>query len=113
MHDSIRLNQYRVLWVFVSFDLPTETKMDRKNYARFRKSLHQDGFVMLQYSVYIRHSTSRENASVHIRRVKSFLPPKGQVLIYTLTDKQFEMIEFYRGIYPADKPATPQQLELF
>jgi len=113
MNDTLRLNQYRILWIFVSFDLPTETKTDRKNYARFRKSLQQDGFVMLQFSVYIRHSTSRENALVHIRRVKTFLPPKGQVVFFTLTDKQFEMIEFYRGIYPSEKPETPQQLELF
>lgn len=108
-----KLNQYRIVWLFVFFDLPTETKKDRKQYARFRKSLQRDGFSMLQYSIYIRHSSSRENAGVHQKRVKSFLPPKGEVILFTLTDKQFEMMEFFRGAESADKPETPQQLELF
>ena len=108
-----KLNQYRILWIFVFFDLPTETRKDRKNYARFRKNLIQDGFAMMQFSIYVRHSNSRENANVHIRRVKTFLPPKGEVIIFTLTDKQFGMMEFFKGIEEAAKPDTPQQLELF
>jgi CRISPR-associated protein Cas2 len=84
-----RLNQYKILWVFVLFDLPTETKKDRKQYAQFRKNLQKDGFSMMQYSIYVRHCNSSENAEVHIKRVKSFLPPKGEVIILTLTDKQF------------------------
>ena len=101
------------MWVFVFFDLPTETKKDRKNYAQFRKSLQKDGFAMLQYSIYIRHCSSRENADVHIRRAKSILPPKGEVIIFTLTDKQFGMMEFFRSQEAAGRPKTPQQLELF
>jgi CRISPR-associated protein Cas2 len=115
MKDELltRLNQYRILWVFVFYDLPTETKKDRKNFTRFRKKLQDDGFTMLQYSIYTRHCNSRENADVHIKRVKSFLPPKGEVILFTLTDKQFGMMEFFRSAETADKPATPQQLELF
>lgn len=108
-----RLNQYRILWVFVFYDLPTETKRDRKYFARFRKDLQNDGFTMLQYSIYIRHCNSRENAEVHIKRVKSFLPPKGEVILFTLTDKQFELMEFFKSADPIQKPPTPQQLELF
>ncbi|MDZ7741869.1 MAG: CRISPR-associated endonuclease Cas2 [Bacteroidota bacterium] len=108
-----RLNQYRILWVFVFFDLPTETRKNRKDAARFRKNLQKDGFSMMQFSIYVRHCNSRENANVHIKRVKSFLPPKGEVIIFTLTDKQFGMMEFFRGKDPEEKPDTPQQLELF
>lgn len=115
MKDDLitRLNQYRILWVFVFYDLPTDTKKDRKNFARFRKDLQKDGFTILQYSIYTRHCNSRENADVHIKRVKSFLPPKGEVIIFTLTDKQFGMMEFFRSSAAVDKPGTPQQLELF
>jgi len=108
-----RLNQYRILWVFVFFDLPTETKKDRKNAARFRKLLIQDGFTMMQFSIYTRHCNSRENADVHIRRVKSILPPKGEIIIFSLTDKQFGMMEFFKGVEESKRPDTPQQLELF
>jgi len=108
-----RLNQYQILWVFVFFDLPTETKTDRKNYAQFRKNLQKDGFAMMQYSIYVRHCNSRENAEVHIKRVKNFLAPKGEIIIFTLTDKQFGMMEFFRGPAESKRPETPQQLELF
>ena len=101
------------MWVFVFFDLPTETKKDRRNASQFRKKLLKDGFTMLQFSIYIRHCNSRENAEVHIRRVKSFLPPKGEIIVFTITDKQFGMMEFFRGISEAARPETPQQLELF
>lgn len=113
MSNLQRLNQYRIMWVFVFFDLPTETQTDRKNYARFRKNLQKDGFTMLQYSIYTRHCASRENARVHINRTKAILPPKGEVIIFTLTDKQFGMMEFFRGPKETERPSTPQQLELF
>ena len=107
------LNQYRIVWVFIFYDLPTETKKDRRNFALFRKRLQQDGFSMLQYSIYVRHCNSRENAEVHQRRVKSFLPPKGEIIMFTLTDKQFGMMEFFKSARESRKPGTPQQLELF
>lgn len=109
----MRLNEYRILWVMVFFDLPTESKTERKAAARFRKDLQEDGYTMFQYSIYARHCASRENADVHIRRVKSFLPEKGHVCIMTITDKQFGMIEIFYAAKPIEKPDTPQQLELF
>ena len=113
MSSLSRLNQYRIMWVFVTFDLPTYTKMDRRNATKFRKLLLQDGFTMMQYSIYTRHCASRENTSVHIKRVKGFLPPKGEVVVFNLTDKQFGMMEFFRSASEIEKPDTPQQLELF
>jgi CRISPR-associated protein Cas2 len=108
-----RLNAYRIMWVLVFFDLPTETARERKIYARFRKDIMKDGFQMFQFSIYLRHCASSENADVHIKRVKSILPEKGHVGIMTITDKQFGMMEIFRGTKPADPVDVPQQLELF
>lgn len=108
-----RLNAYRIMWVLVFFDLPTETKKDRKNYSRFRKNMLADGFQMFQFSIYLRHCSSRENADVHIKRVKSILPPKGHVGMMCVTDKQFGMMEIFQGRDAVDVPDTTQQLELF
>lgn len=110
---TTRLNAYRILWVMVLFDLPTETKKDRKNYTIFRKKMLQDGFTMFQFSIYLRHCASRENADVHIKRTKLNLPPKGHVGIMCITDKQFGMMELYYGKAEKARPDTPQQLELF
>lgn len=108
-----RLNAYRIMWILVMFDLPTETKTDKKAYAKFRKNILADGFSMFQFSMYVRHCNSKENADVHIKRVKTFLPAKGHVGIMSITDKQFGMIEIFRGKEEAEAPPTVQQLELF
>ncbi|WP_316806685.1 CRISPR-associated endonuclease Cas2 [Pedobacter agri] len=109
----MRFNQYRILWVLVFFDLPTETKKERQIYTRFRKELQRDGFSMFQFSIYLRHCSSRENADVHIRRVKNLLPSKGHIGIMTVTDKQFGAMELFYGKAEKALPDTPQQLELF
>lgn len=108
-----RLNAYRIMWVMVFFDMPTETKKDRKNYAKFRKSILADGFQMFQFSMYIRHCSSRENADVHLKRVRSILPPKGHIGIMLVTDKQFGAMEIFYGGTEKPVPKVSQQLELF
>lgn len=108
-----RLNAYRIMWVIVMFDLPTETKADRKQYAKFRKNMLDDGFQMFQFSMYLRHCPSRENADVHLKRVKRILPPRGHVGILVITDKQFGMMEIFRGTEPEKAPPGAQQLEMF
>lgn len=108
-----RFNQYRIMWVMVYFDLPTNTKKERRDAARFRKDLIQDGFTMFQFSIYVRHCASRENAEVHSKRVRMRMPPEGFVVVMSITDKQFGEIELYHGRKRAEAPDTPQQLELF
>ena len=108
-----RFSEYRVMWILVLFDLPTETKKDKKAYALFRKNLQRDGFTMFQFSIYVSHCASQENAAVHIKRVKSFLPEYGNVGIICITDKQFANIELFYGKKPLPPEAPGQQLELF
>lgn len=108
-----RFSEYRIMWVLVFFDLPTETKKERKIYAQFRKRLMQDGFTMFQFSIYLRHCPSAENADVHIKRVKSFLPEMGSVGIMRITDKQFGDMEIFYGKKPSVQQQPVQQLELF
>ena len=108
-----RYSEYRTMWVFVFFDLPTETKKERKIAAKFRKDLMGDGFSMLQLSIYTRNCPSVENAQVHIKRVKQILPEYGKVGIISLTDKQFSDMELYIGRKNTALPSLEQQLELF
>jgi len=108
-----RLNAYRVMWTLVMYDLPTETKKQRRIAARFRKDLLQDGFHMFQFSMYLRHSASSENANAHKRRVKNSLPEHGKVGILQITDKQFGQMEIFYGVKPHVIEDIPQQLELF
>lgn len=107
------LNGYRIMWLFVFFDLPTNTKKDRKNAGQFRKALLQDGYSMMQYSVYIRHCASSESADAHEKRVNKLLPPLGKVSLLRITDKQFGNILNFWGKAEAPKAPQPTQLELF
>lgn len=111
--NNNRYNAYRIMWILVFFDLPTETKTDKKVASQFRKQIMKDGFTMFQFSIYVRHCASRENAEVHIKRVKLLLPPKGHVAILSITDKQFGNIELFLSAKEINKPNTPQQLEMF
>ena len=107
------LSQYRNMWVLVFFDLPTETKKQRKAASKFRKELLQDGFTMFQFSIYMRTCPSRENAEVHSKRVKYLLPEHGHVGILKITDKQFAMMELFYSRESSEKPEIVQQLQLF
>ena len=109
----MELNGYRIMWLFVFFDLPTETKKQRKSAGLFRKRLIKDGFFMMQYSVYLRHCASSESADVHEKRVKSFLPALGKVSILRITDKQYGNILNYWGKEVVPNEPAPMQLELF
>lgn len=113
MNHSYRLNAYRIMWVLVFFDLPTETAKERKVAAAFRKNIMKDGFQMFQFSIYLRHCASRENADVHIARVKKLLPEKGDVGIMCVTDKQFGMMEIFHGQKLTSTAPPVQQLEMF
>ncbi|MFH0909451.1 MAG: CRISPR-associated endonuclease Cas2 [bacterium] len=104
---------YRIMWLFVFFDLPVTTKPERKQAFRFRKDLLDDGFSMMQYSVYIRHCASKESAEVHTNRVKDWVPPSGLVSILSATDKQFGQIINIQGEKAKPPPSTPAQLEFF
>ncbi len=101
------------MWLFVFFDLPVTTKKERKAAALFRKDLMKDGFVMLQFSVYIRHCGSYESMQVHIKRVKSLIPPYGNVSILSVTDKQYSDIVNFYGATNKKMQTGPVELELF
>jgi len=101
------------MWTFVLFDLPTETKKQRKAYSNFRKAMLKDGFEMLQYSIYYRHAASREYMETHIKKIENQMPNEGKVSIMMVTDKQFGDIKHYWCASQIDPPDTPSQLVMF
>lgn len=106
-------NAYRIMWIFVFFDLPVKTESQRKKAGDFRKALLCDGFQMFQFSVYVRPCFSKENAEVHTRRINSVVPAQGKVSILSVTDKQFALIKNIWGDIERPPPPPPDQLLLF
>ncbi|MCL2870388.1 MAG: CRISPR-associated endonuclease Cas2 [Coriobacteriia bacterium] len=79
--------------VIVFFDLPVETKKQRRDYTRFRKYLIKEGFFMMQQSVYTKLVMNLSAAELLKARVRSELPPKGLIQLLVITEKQFSSIE--------------------
>jgi CRISPR-associated protein Cas2 len=107
------LSAYRVMWLFAMFDLPVETREQRREYAQFRKKLVGAGFTMLQYSVYARHIASEEAAASLRGKVHAALPPYGQVRLLAVTDHQFGKMEVYYGRRRRTPEEPPMQISLF
>jgi len=104
---------WRSMWVIAMFDLPVDTKAARRAYTRFRKDLLEDGFTMMQFSIYIRHCASIDNAEMHASRMGARIPKRGEVRFLTITDNQFSRIKVYFGKMRKEAPIAPSQLQLF
>ena len=79
----------RSMRILVMFDLPVVSHKDRKAYAQFRKYLINDGYDMLQYSVYSRITQNHDDAQKHIQRLQKNIPSKGSVRLMQVTEKQY------------------------
>lgn len=72
------------------FDLPTLTKSNRREYGKFRRKLMNDGFLMVQFSIYSRFCKNLQDANKHISRVRQMAPSEGNLRILSVTEKQYE-----------------------
>lgn len=79
------------------YDLPMITKKDKRKYAEFRKYLISKGYLMLQFSVYVKLFANRDSAQTHIDIIKKNLPKEGQIRILLMTEKQFSRMEVILG----------------
>ncbi len=99
--------------LFVFFDLPVSKKEERKIATRFRKDLLDEGFMMLQFSVYCRVCRGQDIVEREIRRIKQVLPPKGNIRILQVTEKQYGNMQFLVGMPKKEETIGALQLVLF
>ena len=83
--------------VVVFFDLPTETAEERRDYRRFRAALLKNGFFMMQESVYSKIILNNTAANVIKETVRKLKTGKGLMQMLTVTERQFENMEFVLG----------------
>ena len=100
--------------MIVFFDLPVKTKAQRREATCFRKFLLNDGYHMLQYSVYARVCNGTDAVEKHRARLKRSLPDNGAIRMLVITEKQYESIEILLGnLTQADEPFQCEQLSIF
>lgn len=83
--------------LMVFFDLPTETAKDRRNYTLFRKTLINEGFIMMQESIYVKLVLNRSAMGLLKQKLYKVKPPKGLVQILSITEKQYASMETLVG----------------
>ena len=107
------LSPFRIMWIFVLFDLPTTGKEDTKNAQKFVKDLKLMGFSRFQFSGY--HKFCRSQARMHkiIKDVKAIIPRKGKVSVFFMTDFQFGKIETFFGSALQKQENRNGQLNIF
>lgn len=106
--------EQRFMRLFVFFDLPTNTKKQRKYATRFRKHLLKEGFMMLQYSVYVRVCKGQEIVNLYTNRLEDNLPKEGHIRVLQITDKQYERMKILIGDETVEeKHVGMKQLLLF
>lgn len=104
----------RFMRIIVFFDLPVKTKANRREATRFRNFLLNDGYHMLQYSVYARVCNGIDAVEKHRNRIKQNLPDNGAIRMLVITEKQYESIDILLGrLTQADEPFQCEQLTIF
>lgn len=83
--------------VFVLFDLPTTSAVDRKRYRKFRKYLIKEGFIMMQESVYCKLAVSEKVVPFIKNKLRKNKPKHGSVAVLVITEKQYADIEYITG----------------
>lgn len=100
--------------IIVFFDLPVVKKKERKVYSQFRRFLLNDGYDMLQYSVYSRLCNGTDMTNKHLKRLNANLPERGSIRCLIVTEKQYADMKFLVGEPSVkEKKVIANQLSLF
>lgn len=104
----------RFMRVLVMFDLPVVTKRERRIATKFRKYLLNEGYVMLQYSVYYRICNGYDMAKKFSYQLEKHVPKKGSVRMLVLTEKQFGDMKLLVGDpLPNEEKVKSDNLSIF
>jgi CRISPR-associated protein Cas2 len=107
------LSGYRIMWILVMFDLPTDTKPQRKAAADFRNFLLDGGYERCQFSIYARFVNGKEAVATQINQIERALPEWGDIQILNFTDRQFRDIVHFSDQSRHSPRKNPEQLVLF
>ena len=101
------------MWLLVVFDLPVGTKIERRRATRFRNLLLEEGFMMKQFSVYLRACPNRPSGEALADRIGKLAPPEGDVSVMFFTDKQYALTRNYSGRAARVTEEIPAQFTMF
>ena len=95
------------------FDLPVVTERERKIANKFRNFLLDDGYIMMQYSVYSRICKNNDDLSKHINRIKINSPKNGNIRLIQITEKQYNNMIMFCGEKSLEEEISIDNLVVF
>ena len=89
--------------MIVFFDLPVQTKTERRHATAFRNFL-----------LNARVCNGNDAVKKHESRLGASLPPNGSIRLLVVTEKQYQSIQILLGNYqPEEAPFVCEQLSFF
>lgn len=83
--------------VILFFDLPMNSSTELKDYRTFRKFLITSGFIMIQKSVYSKLALNQSSVESILENIRKNKPKNGIVQTFSLTEKQYQKMEYIVG----------------
>lgn len=108
----MKSEEVRFMWLMCFFDLPVGSKSQRKAASGFRTHLKRDGFIMLQWSVYVRLCRGEDAADKHAARIRAALPKEGSIRCLQITNKQYARMRLMLGEAKKTEAKAAEQLVL-
>lgn len=103
----------RFMRVIVMFDLPVVTEKERKIANKFRNFLLDDGYIMMQFSVYSRICKNNDDLNKHINKLKINAPKNGNIRLIQITENQYNNMIMFSGEKKAEEEISIDNLLIF
>ncbi|ACC97807.1 CRISPR-associated protein Cas2 [Elusimicrobium minutum Pei191] len=91
------ISPYKTMWILIAFDLPVKTKTQMRIANKFRQTLKNSGFIMLQKSIYSYYAFSKERCDIIEKQIKQIVPDNGHICFLFFTDRMFKMTKHFYG----------------
>lgn len=99
--------------IIIMFDLPVVTEKERKIATKFRNFLLDDGYIMMQYSVYSRICKNNDDMLKHVNRLKTNTPKNGNIRLLQITENQYNNMIMLCGDKKTEEDISINNLIVF
>ena len=103
----------RFMRIIVMFDLPVVTEKERKIANKFRNFLLDDGYILMQFSIYSRICKNNDDLNKHINRIKANVPTNGNVRLLQVTENQYSNMIMFCGEKKIDEEISIENMLVF
>lgn len=91
------MNEIKYMRLFLFFDLPSKEELEKKEYRIFHNALVKHGYIMMQFSVYIKAVNSVSKVKREIEKIRKYVPKNGNIRIISVTESQYNNMEIILG----------------